>query len=153
MDAHPVWGHGCSCPWSWSRARKLTSGGLRTCPPNIPTTIWVSAKHLTYSHYSLKNIIFEGHRPSRQGQRVILMKRGGSGCHCWVTVMDSIMGRSTHTAQTTWKGRKSIYLIYSHTHSSTHLKRQMPLLCWASINNIHNPWWLSEARQGIKRGT
>lgn len=34
------------------------------------------------NNYSLKNIIFEGHRPSRQGQRVILMKRGGSGCHC-----------------------------------------------------------------------
>lgn len=43
----PVWGHGCSRPRSRSRARKLTSGGLRTCSPNMPTTVQVSAKDLT----------------------------------------------------------------------------------------------------------
>lgn len=26
--------------------RKLTSSGVRTCPPNMPTTVWISAKDL-----------------------------------------------------------------------------------------------------------
>lgn len=70
----------------------------------------------------LKNVGFDGHGPLGQGQRVNPMKRGRSGCHCWATIMGSIMGRSTSTAQTTLKCCKSTHLIYSPTHSSIHLK-------------------------------
>lgn len=41
-DVCPMCRHRCFCKWSWFPAEKQTSGGPRTHPPNMPTTVWIS---------------------------------------------------------------------------------------------------------------